>query len=223
MADSLKTLCKPRTMRRRMYLWIFLLAMMFYTFQRDERQYTYLYTQYKFHWGTEQFSSFKVFQSVSQILCVFCGIHLMTKLLKWQDTVIAMVGAVNFTLARMFFAFAEVEWVFYVGGFIAGLGPVTGPVLRSITSKVVGASERGKVYALLAVCDNSVPLISGVIYTQVYNLTYGIFPGIFWLTAFTQMILFGLMLLVQILIFFDCVFILISKPYLFYLGRSTYH
>lgn len=177
-----------------MYLWMFMGAMLCYTFQRDERPMAYLYTQYKFKWNTENFSNFKSFQSTTHIVMLMGGIPIMTKVFGWRDTTIAMVGACNFAAARMFFAFAEVPWVFYVGGFISSIGPVVGPILRSMTSKVVSASERGKVFALLSVCDNAVPLISGVLYSQVYNHTLGIFPGIFFLTAATQSIVFILML-----------------------------
>lgn len=192
--DSVNTLISKRPMHRRLYLWILLTAMFFYTFQRDERSYTYLYTQYKFGWGTEQFSNFKVFQTTAYILMLFGGVPIMTKLFKWQDTIIAMIGATFFTASRIFYAFAQVPWIFYVGALISCIGPVGGPIIRSMTSKVVPAAERGKVFALLAVCDNAVPLVSGVLYTQVYNLTVGIFPGIFWLTAISQSILFVLML-----------------------------
>lgn len=192
--DSIKTLTIKRQMNRRMYLWILLIAMFFYTFQRDERLYTFLYTQYKFQWNTEQFSNFKVFQSTAQILMLFGGVPIMTKLFKWKDTTIAMVGAMNFAAARFFFALAEVPYVFYIGALISSVGPVGASILRSMTSKVIPVSERGKVFALLAVCDNAVPLISSVLYSQIYNLTLGLFPGIFYLTALTQFFLFMLML-----------------------------
>lgn len=168
--------------------------MFFYTFQRDERGYTYLYTGYKFKWNVEQFSTFKVFQSTTQIVVLFIGVPIMVKLLKLRDATISMVGACCFTLARFFFAFAENTEVFYVGAAISSIGPVSGPILRSIGSKIVPISERGKVFAMLSVCDNAVPLVSSILYTQVYNWTLGIFPGIFVLTAITQMILFALML-----------------------------
>lgn len=168
--------------------------MFFYTFQRDERSYTFLYTKYKFHWGVEEFSNFKVFQSTTHIVMLFCGMPLMSKVLKLNDTTIAMIGAYCFASARLFFAFAEVPLVFYVGAGVSSVGPVNGPLIRSMTSKVVPTSERGKVFALLSVCDNAVPLISSVLYSQVYNLTIGLFPGIFILTAITQMVLFCLML-----------------------------
>lgn len=78
-----------------------------------------------------------------------------------------MVGASAHIVARTFFAAAQVPYVFWIGGFFGGLGPIVGPLLRSMTSKVVPANERGKVFALLSVCDNAVPFFSGVLYTQV--------------------------------------------------------
>lgn len=193
-ADTLKTLFRKRAKHCRTFLWILLVAMFFYTFQRDERNYTFLYTKYKFGWKTKEFSNFKVFQSASYLLILFLGIPIMTRLFKWTDTVIAMFGAYCFAIARVFFALAEVPEVFYAGAAISSIGPVGGPLIRSMASKVVPSLERGKVFALLSVCDNAVPLVSSVLYTQIYNLTFDKFPGIFVLTAVTQIILFFLML-----------------------------
>lgn len=192
--ETVKTLLTKRTNHRRLFLWIFLIAMFFYTFQRDERSYTYLYTNLKFHWSLKEFSNFKVFQSATHIVMLFFGMPIMNKLFKWRDTTIAMVGAYCFALARVFFALAEVPEVFYIGAAISSVGPVGGPILRSMTSKVVPSSERGKVFAVLSVCDNAVPLVSSVLYSQIYNMTVGKFPGIYILTLATQMILFFLML-----------------------------
>lgn len=203
-ADTIRTLVRKRSNHCRTFLWTLLIAMFFYTFQRDEKSHTFLYTKYRFGWDTEQFSNFKVFQSASYLLILFIGTPIMTKLLKWRDTVIAMFGAFCFALARVFFALAQVPELFYVGAAISSIGPVGGPLIRSMASKLVPSAERGKVFAILAVCDNAVPLVSSVLYTQIYNLTLEKFPGIFILTAITQIILFFLMLSVTtIRIFLD--------------------
>lgn len=74
------------------------------------------------------------------------------------------------------------------------LGPIVGPMIRSIISKLVAESERGKIFALLSVCDNATPFISGVIYSQVYRLTLtddgmgG--SGVFLLTIASQIAVF---------------------------------
>lgn len=192
--DTMRTLFKKRPSHCRMFMWIFFIAMFFYTFQRDERNYTFLYTKYRFKWDTEQFSNFKVFQSATYLLILFIGVPIMTKLFKLRDTIITMFGSYCFALARVFFALAQKPEVFYAGAAISGFGPVCGPLIRSMASKVVPSSERGKVFAILAVCDNAGPLLSSILYTQIFNITLEKYPGIFILTFATQMFVFLLML-----------------------------
>lgn len=192
--ESIRTLTRSRTLHRRTFLWLFLVAMACYTFQRDERPMTYLYTQLKFSWGIGEFSDFKTFQSIIQNLVLLLLAPLLTRFIKMKDASIAMIGAIAFAIARIFFATANVPWVFYIGGFLAGFGPLVAPMLRSMTSKTVTVSERGKVFALLAVCDQAVPFISSTLYSQVYNANIGGFPYIFVLTAATQTVVFILML-----------------------------
>lgn len=88
--------------------------------------------------------------------------------------------------------------MFYVGAIVCSLGPIVGPMIRSMTSKIVPISERGKVFALLSVCDNAVPFISGVCYSQVYRATLNDEgkggDGVFLLTIATQMAVFILIL-----------------------------
>lgn len=193
-ADTVRTLFRKRANHCRTFLLIFLASMFFYTFQRDEKNYTLLYTKDKFNWNSEQFSHFKVFQTTTYLLVLLLGVPIMTKLFKWRDTIIAMFGSYCFAFARVFFILADAPTIFYVGAAISSIGPVCGPLIRSMCSKIVPSAERGKVFAVLAACDNAVPLVSSVLYTQIYNWTLGKFPGFFVLTAVTQIILFLLVL-----------------------------
>lgn len=81
---------------------------------------------------------------------------------------------------------------------MSSLGPIVGPMIRAMTSKVVPLSERGKVFALLSVCDNAVPFISGVCYSQVYRATLNNDgqggDGVFLLTIASQLTVFILIL-----------------------------
>ncbi|TMW41682.1 hypothetical protein DOY81_013238, partial [Sarcophaga bullata] len=87
---------------------------------------------------------------------------------------------------------------------VSSLGPIVAPMIRAMTSKVVPLSERGKVFALLSVCDNAVPFISGVCYSQVYRATLDENGqgggGVFLLTIATQMAVFILILSIHIIL-----------------------
>lgn len=159
-----------------------MLSMALYAFQRDEKPYLFLYTQLKFGWTTEIYSYFKTYQSLAFVLVMLIAVPIMNKLLKWRDTMIVMIGASAHSLGRIFFGFANGSDMMYAGATVAALGPTVAPALRSITSKLVPVEEKGTIFALLSVCDNAVPLLNGVMYTQVYNRTIATHPAaIFWL------------------------------------------
>ncbi|XP_058824993.1 proton-coupled folate transporter [Topomyia yanbarensis] len=198
-ALSLRTFFEKRTLNRRTYLYILMVAMSFYTFQRDEKAKMYLYTQLKFNWDADLYSNFKTYQSAAYVVMMFLGVPFFTKILQMRDTIIIMIGAMAHATARFFYIFAEVDWLLYVGATVSSLGPVVAPVLRSMISKMVGASQRGIIFSFLSVFDNAVPLFSGVLYTQVYNASISSYPqAFFWLTMATQLVVFALTLGVHI-------------------------
>ncbi|XP_061390819.1 probable peptidoglycan muropeptide transporter SLC46 [Musca vetustissima] len=202
--DSIAVLTKKRPGNRRSFLIILLITMALYTFQRDEGQYLYIYTAFKFQWGVDVYSTFKTVKSSAYVLAMLVGVPLMNKVFGWKDTIIIFIGAWAHAIARLFFYFAETGLIFYVGAIVCSLGPIVGPMIRAMTSKIVPISERGKVFALLSVCDNAVPFISGVCYSQVYKATLNDEgkggDGIFLLTIATQMGVFILVLSIHIIL-----------------------
>ncbi|XP_053690728.1 proton-coupled folate transporter [Sabethes cyaneus] len=197
--QSLKTFFKKRTMNRRIYLYILMIAMSFYTFQRDEKPKMYLYTQLRFNWDADLYSYFKTYQSAAYVVMMILGVPFFTKILQFRDTIIIMIGAMAHATARFFYIFARVDWLLYVGASVSSLGPVVAPVLRSMISKMVPSEERGIIFSFLSVFDNAVPLFSGVLYTQVYNASINTYPqAFFWLTMGTQAMVFLLTLGVHI-------------------------
>ncbi|KAF2899173.1 hypothetical protein ILUMI_07002 [Ignelater luminosus] len=164
-----------------------------YTFQRDERQMSYLYLQLVLNWTFDQVSNFRTYQSALQDVLLLTAIPFMSKLLGWRDTIISILGAIAHCIARVFYAVAETGWLIYVGGAFASLGPVVAPIIRSMVSKLVAPAERGKAFSILAVADNAVPIISATLYNQVYKHTIHTHPaGIFYLTIASQVVVLGI-------------------------------
>lgn len=199
--ETVKCMIRPRKNRRTSCLALLLVSMIFYTFQRDEKPMMYLYTQLKFQWTADTYSDFKTFQTAAYIIGVLLGVPLLGRFLGLKDATIVMTGAAGHAIARFFYAFAQVPWVLYVGATVAAIGPVAAPVIRSMTSKIVPTSERGKVLTLLAVGDSAVPLFSGTIYSQVYNASITTFPSaIFWVTFVSQAIVFVCLIIIILLL-----------------------
>lgn len=198
MTSTFKMLYKKREARRRTYLLLLILAMACYTFQRDEKQMSYSYLQLVMNWPFEKISTFRSYQSALQDVILLMAIPLLSKVCKWKDGYIIMLGALAHSIARIFYANASVSWVFYVGGVFASFGPVVAPVIRSMLSKLVSVEERGKAFAVLSVADNAIPLVSSTLYSQLYNATIHTHPNsIYYLTICTQMVVFFIIVFVH--------------------------
>ncbi|XP_058791948.1 proton-coupled folate transporter isoform X2 [Phymastichus coffea] len=197
--ETYKTLLKKRQFRGRTYLWIILFCMILYTFQRDEKPISYLYTQLVFNWDVVEFSHFRTFYSGLFVTAMLVTVPIMNKCILLEDSYIVMIGTISHAIGRIAFALAPIWQIFYFGAIIAALGPIAAPALRSIASKIVPVEERGKIFSILSVCDNAVPLASGVMYTQLYQATISTRPNsIFWLTFSTQCGVFFLIMFIKI-------------------------
>lgn len=68
--------------------------------------------------------------------------------------VIVMLGAAAHICGHFIYAHATISNLMYVGGTAAALGPCVAPLIRSMTSKLLPASERGR--PLRCVCEHYV-------------------------------------------------------------------
>lgn len=195
---TIKTIIKTRPNHGKLHLLFLLIIMMLYVFQRDEKPMSFLYAQLKFKWDVNTYSNFKTFQSSTFVLAMLIGVPIMSKVMKIRDTIIVAIGAISHASGRIIFALAKIPELFYVGAGVAALGPIVAPVLRSMTSKLVTIEERGKIFAILSVCDNAVPLFSSILYSQLYNATINSAPSsIYWLTFTTQIFVLFLILIIH--------------------------
>lgn len=85
--DSFVVLIRKRPGPRRSFLIILLVSMALYTFQRDEGQYLFIYTTFKFKWDISVFSTFKTVKSSAFVVAMLLGVPLMNKVFCWRDTV----------------------------------------------------------------------------------------------------------------------------------------
>lgn len=98
-----------------------------------------------------------------------------------------MIGCTAHLLGRAVCAVADTEVWFYVGGAVSILGPLATPILKSMISKLVEPTERGKVFVFFSIFNNAGSFIGGVAFARVYMAAVGE-PWIFWMTAGTQLI-----------------------------------
>ncbi|CAH0703604.1 unnamed protein product [Spodoptera exigua] len=200
--QTVSILTQRRPNNRRLFLWFLLISMAFYTFQRDERSVMYLYTIKVFQWDTTSFSNFRTYLSTLYVIAMLFGIPLMTKVLRWRDTVIVMLGASAHICGHLVYAHAKVDKLWYLGATFAAFGPCVAPLIRSMTSKVLPASERGVAYAFLSVMENAVAMFASIIYSQLYKATLDteFVNSIFYLTISTQVVVFSLTFIMELML-----------------------
>ncbi|KAG5330009.1 S46A3 protein, partial [Acromyrmex heyeri] len=186
-ATTIRTLLKSRLNHGKLHLWLLLLAMCLYTFQRDEKAKSQMYTSLIFNWNVTDFSNFKTFQSTLFVLAMLIGVPVMSKLIRMKDTFIVMVGAIAHAAGRIVFLLncQFLRMRFY-------------SLELNFTLKREKRRFSGKVFAMLSVCDNAVPLFSSILYSQLYNATIKTAPNSFyWLTFATQIAVLLIILLIQ--------------------------
>lgn len=60
-----------------------------------------------------------------------------------------MIGATAHICGHLVYAHAKTDKLMYVGATVAAFGPVVAPLIRSMTSKILPAAERGKMTFLI--------------------------------------------------------------------------
>lgn len=167
--DSLKTLVRKRPNRTLLWLSISMLGLAI--FHRGEKSMIYLYTQLNFNWNIHDFSNLKTFENGLQVPILLLLVPFLTNVLKLRDFIIVIIGALGSVTSKIIAISHPTPVSFYIAGGFCSLGSIVNSVSRSMVSKLVPSEELGKTFALLALLDSVVPLISSVVFSQTYNLS----------------------------------------------------
>lgn len=184
--DSFITALKKRPDHKRSHLWLLIFCMCaLFLPVIGEGNVRYLYTRYKFEWKDSTYTYYVAAQMATGAVVVICVLPIMTKKLKMKDVDIAVLGIIARVISELIVAFSSVGWMMFLSP-ITLLGECAGPPLRSLMTKCVQPNEVGKMFTMLAVVEAGIPIISGVMYSQVYNATIDIHCCgiVFLITAF---------------------------------------
>lgn len=151
----------------------------------------FLYTQLNFNWNIHDFSNLRTFENALQVPVLLLLVPFLTNYVKLNDAVVVIIGALGYIVSRIVLMTYSTPMMFYIVAGISSLGTIVNPVARSMVSKIVSSEELGKTFALLALLDSIVPLISSVVFTQTYNLSLETIPGL----IFTPLLISNLFIL----------------------------
>ncbi|KAF8765036.1 Proton-coupled folate transporter like protein [Argiope bruennichi] len=136
----------------------------------------YMYAHHQFNWGNTTYStitsSYLVLTIIALIIITAC-----LKRFNAADTTIGIIGIIsNFTrLVGIGVAWTPIVYhIANVLGLVQGCGPIAG---RSCLSKSVANEDLGKVFSLVAITESILPIVTLIIFSQIFNAFLDIFPG----------------------------------------------
>ena len=132
-----------------------------------EDNFQYLLVVRLFNWGVTEYSNYRVFGSI----CGSIGLVVFMPMFHFcHVTDITIIGLATILLmaSRVILGLATDAWMFYLAALVDLLQSCFSPAIRAIMSKCVTPEEIGKIFAILSSAESLVPIISSLIYSNVY-------------------------------------------------------
>ncbi|KAI5642982.1 major facilitator superfamily domain-containing protein [Phthorimaea operculella] len=137
----------------------------------------YSYVRLKLQWAMRDFTIFTAVATIIGCVGGFVGVVFIQKIFSVPDLAFIafalFTGLVEFAVK----AFATEGWHFYLSVCISVFSGLSGPLIRSILSKMILVTDVAKVFAFMGAVEGVSPLISPALYFIVYNKSIDVFPG----------------------------------------------
>ncbi|XP_050538927.1 proton-coupled folate transporter-like [Daktulosphaira vitifoliae] len=141
----------------------------------------YLSTRVRFNWDEVQYSIFSAYFMIIGLIGTSFSLWVFSHKLKIDDALIAAMACFSKIIGCTVFAFAQNEFVFFLGPVVEIFHGAGSIATRSMFTKLVEANELGQVCAVLGIFEAFVPLIYAPMYSSFYRATMQTFPGAFFL------------------------------------------
>lgn len=180
--EMLRTCFKKRAFMERRILWSLITILMFTIFTLNgSGNIFYLFVREKFNWTIKEATLYSSASMLISIIgCVF-GLLFLKKLLKFSDICLAFLGIISTLIDSIIKATAQTTTMMYFSSSISMFRILTAPMCRTIISTIIPNNEIGKVYSVASSFEAVSSLISSPLYTYVYEKTFTVFPGAFFL------------------------------------------
>lgn len=185
-----ETMSRERSHKGRGQIWTLFGAFSFLMF-------TYLnsafilwpYVEKLYSWPPKYYTS--VTSAVLVVTLATMGIFLVVflKTLRCSDMRLAMFGVLSLMAQCMLRGSWQHETGLYLS-FIAGaIAPLSFIGVRSRLSKIIDDSERGKLFALLAIVEALIPTFASIFYSTIFAISIDVYPGLaFQIAAFLLLV-----------------------------------
>ncbi|XP_045459996.1 proton-coupled folate transporter-like [Harmonia axyridis] len=182
----------PKNRKKKMII-IMILCMLIQGQFHGEYAVLYLFTRIKFKWDEVDYSYYNGVHFCIQTLGTIFAMKYFIKYLKMDDALIGCIGVGGKLLACIIYILAPSAIYFYIGAFVDIFHGTVHVVLRALMSKIVSSEELGQSNSVFGICEAAMPLLSGPLYSTIYNYTINVFPSSFFMCSFV-FLLFSLFL-----------------------------
>lgn len=173
--ENIKTALKERKEGKRTILLMLLLSFFALMLCLNTGDFDYLMTRLKFGWSSRDWGNYLTVQRVTRLVSLIIMLPVLTSLLHVSDIMIVIGGLIVTAVSYSIMCLTNLDMMMYVA---AGtqMNSITSVAIRSQLSKIVESSEIGKIFAVVAVGQSLISLISHSIFGIVYRLTLAVFP-----------------------------------------------
>ncbi|XP_074641358.1 lysosomal proton-coupled steroid conjugate and bile acid symporter SLC46A3-like [Tubulanus polymorphus] len=177
--DSVEVLIKPRQGNLRFHLvLVFFVVITNQICKAGEIDVTLLFVEYyPLSWSKSLYGYLLAVDYATLGLSLCLLLPLLSVVFKIQDVNLVIIGIVFKTTRLVFVSVSDQTWMIFVGVIV---GSVSGMIVsgsKSIISKLVDEDEIGKIFSLLSCGETASNLLGAIIFTNLYSVTFQIFPG----------------------------------------------
>ena len=176
--ESFRTAFGRREEGRRAQLIILLLAFLSLMLCLNTGDFDYLMTRIKFGWSSEDWGNYLTAQRVTRLISLIIILPVLSSVLGVGDNIIVICGLIITCISYIIMCFTSSDWMMYLAA-LTQMNSITTVSIRSQLSKIVEATEIGKIFAVVGIGQSLVSLISHSLFGAVYRSTLSIFPSMY--------------------------------------------
>ncbi|XP_013406018.1 solute carrier family 46 member 3 [Lingula anatina] len=147
-----------------------------------------------FCWTSEKIGWYNAIRIMIIQLASMVGIVLMRKVFKLSEVTVAMVALLSYISSKIIIAFAQYDYMMYVGASIGALSLLSIAMLRAAMSQLVTHHEQGALFASISLVESVCTLLGNTILNSIYAATVA------WFRGYVYCIMSGLCLIALIIL-----------------------
>ncbi|XP_045611720.2 lysosomal proton-coupled steroid conjugate and bile acid symporter SLC46A3 [Procambarus clarkii] len=153
-------------------------------FTAGSLQMFFLYMRKRFDWNYYTYNMYSILTIPVLFIGNFILLPVLSYRFKVKDAMLGFIGGISSLFHNVMLGTAPYAWIVYLASAVSLCSFMSILSSRGALSKLVAKDELGSTFAVLALGETLIPLVSTPVYTLIYNNTLDIFPGaIFLLTS----------------------------------------